>query len=160
MVYKEVFVLFEYSTPESVGISSKKIENYIKNLNEQNVVLHDMIMLKDNKIFYEGYWKPFKADFSHRWYSVTKSIVSLAVGFLIQEGNVSLDDKIVDVLPKEYTEGLNPRMELQTIRNMLMMSTGFPMNNWNWFKRKPADRVKDYFSVSKGKGKIPGSYFV
>ena len=38
---------------------------------------------KGDDIFFEKYWAPFTADTLHRMYSVTKSFVSIAIGFLI-----------------------------------------------------------------------------
>ena len=43
-----------------------------------------------DKIFAEGYYAPFTKDFKHRMYSVSKSFVSIAVGFCIQDGLLSL----------------------------------------------------------------------
>ena len=41
-------------------------------------------------IFFEKYWAPFDENKPHRMYSVTKSFVAIAVGFLEQEGKISL----------------------------------------------------------------------
>ena len=46
------------------------------------------------------------------------------VGFLIQDGKVNLDDKIVDFYDEAYVEGCGEMLKKQTIRDMLMMSTG------------------------------------
>ena len=80
--------MFKYGTPESVGIDSSKIKEYIKVLQGANLSTHDIIIMRNGTIVYENYWKPFHKDYLHRMYSVTKSFVSIAVGFLIQEGKI------------------------------------------------------------------------
>ncbi len=154
--------MFKYGTPESVGISSADIESYIKGLEDANLSTHDVIIMKNETIVYENYWAPFNKDFHHRMYSVTKSFVSLAIGCLIAEGKLSLDDKICDVLPKEITASAGTGVKKQTIRNMLMMATGFPPVYGNFFTRHPENRLLDYFTSSsdeKAAYKEPGTYF-
>lgn len=151
--------MFKYAKPEEAGISSESIRRYIEVLENTNLSTHDVIIARGDKIVYENYWAPFHKDYLHRMYSVTKSFVAIAIGFLVQEGKLSLDDRIVDLFPAEVTEGANENMKKQTVRNMLMMSTGFPRENGWWFGRKPTDRLRDYFANGEGESKIPGSFF-
>ena len=74
--------MFKYGTPESVGIKSENIKKYIETLENANLSTHNVIIVRNNTIVYENYWKPFHKDFLHRMYSVTKSFVSIAIGFL------------------------------------------------------------------------------
>lgn len=115
--------MFCYASSESVGISSRSIQKYIELLECNNLATHDLIIAKGNTIIYENYWKPFHKDFLHRMYSVSKSFVSLAIGFLEQDGILSLDDKIAKYFPKEMKNQPDENFQDQTIRHMLMMAT-------------------------------------
>lgn len=154
---------YERVTPEQVGISSKNIKKYISLLEKAQLSTHDVIMIRHGKIFYENYWKPFHKDFLHRMYSVSKSFVSIAIGFLQQDGLIDLDAPAVSYLDDSITEGAFDEIKSQTIRNMLMMSTGATINTYGWFARKPEDRLRDYFTSSSpavgGTPKIPGTIF-
>ena len=157
--------MFKYATPEQCGVSSKSIKKYVSLLEKYGLSTHNVIMARGDKIFFEQYWEPFNADFTHRLYSVTKSFVAIAVGFLIDEGKLSLDGKIVDYFKDDVPENVIKNVKDQTVRDMLMMSTGFPLSRANWFADK-GDRVKFYFNKSSGdintagdKSKIPGSFF-
>ena len=151
--------MFEKVTPEEVGISSKSILKYLKKLEDAELSVHDVIILRHNKICFEKYWEPFSADFLHRMYSASKSFIALAIGFLIEDGKISLDDKIVDLLPEEITEGANEMVRLQTVRDMLTMQTGHPYCDGGWMARRTDNRLKDYFEHSEGAGKYPGTVF-
>lgn len=133
----------EFCSPEKMGIRSENILEYIKILEEARMATHDVIIMRGGKIVYENYWKPFNKDFKHRMYSVTKSFVAIAIGFLEQEGKLSLDDKISKYYAEELKEQPDMNMHNQTIRHMLMMSTAKTAQNW--FAAKPEDRVKYYF---------------
>ncbi len=135
-----------YTTPEKVGISSAKIEEYIKVLEDSNLCTHSIIIMRRGNIVFEKYWAPFHKDFLHRMYSVTKSFVGIAMGFLEQDGLVDLDAPISKYFPEEIKNQPDENMRNQTLRHMLMMSTAKPC--MHWFNDKPADRVKYYFENS------------
>ena len=135
--------LITYTTPESVGVSSEKIEQFIKRLEDKQLATHSLILARGNQIFFEHYWEPFHREFQHRMYSVSKSFVSLAIGFLEQDDKINLDDPISKYFAKELTHQKDKNMHNQTIRHMLMMSTA--KSDWGWFRAKVPDRVQRYF---------------
>ncbi|MBQ8894641.1 MAG: serine hydrolase [Clostridia bacterium] len=147
---------YNYAAPEELGISSAWIQEYIDVLESSHLATHDLIILRKGKIVFEHYWKPFHREFRHRMYSVTKSFVSLAVGFLEQEGKISLDDPISKYFPEE-SKNSHPYLKAQTIRHMLMMATAMP--NANYFKDQPADRVVHYFDKPAMGAKPSGTVF-
>ena len=116
----------EYCSPEKAGVSSRAVRGYLEELEKNRLATHDVILVRGNEIFFENYWRPFQSDFLHRMYSVSKSFVSIAIGFLEQEGRISLDDKISKYFPKEMEGQTDENMRNQTIRHMLMMSTAKP----------------------------------
>ena len=132
-----------YITPEQAGISSKAIQSYVELLEEKQLSTHNLILMKGDHIFFEKYWAPFHKDFLHRMYSVTKSFVSLAVGFAEQDGLLNLDDKIEAYFPAEIKDQTDEAMRNQTIRHMLMMSTA--KQPADWFNARTDDRVRFYF---------------
>lgn len=147
----------EYTTPEKVGISSKNIKKYIESLEEAQLSMHDVIIYRKGKIVFEKYWAPFTSDFKHRMYSVTKSFVGLGIGFLEQDGLISLDDKIGKYFPEEIKNQTDENMKNQTIRHMLMMSTAKPPQSW--FNAKPEDRVALYFENDSEVSRPSGTIF-
>ena len=142
-----------YATPESCGISSSDIEAYIKSLEDKRLATHNVIIAKGDKVLFENYWKPFHEKFLHRMYSVTKSIVAIAVGFAEQDGLLSLNDTMEKHFPRELEGQTDENMRKQTVRDMLTMTTAkVPIN---WFAKRHPDRVKLYFentAVSRPSG--------
>lgn len=133
-----------YITPEKAGISSKAIKKYIQILEKNRLSTHNLIMMRGNDIFFEKYWEPFDKDFMHRMYSISKSFVSIAIGFLEQDGLVNLDDEIQKYFPEETKDCTVDGLKTQTVRDMLKMST--TRVEGYYFSAKPEDRVKYYFS--------------
>ena len=146
-----------YRTPEEAGISSRKIQEYIEILEQRQLSTHDVILMKGNDIIFEKYWEPFNENFLHRMYSVTKSFVSIAIGFLEQDGMIDLDDKIGKYFPDEIKNQKDENMQNQTIRHMLMMSTAKVPQPW--FAARTDDRVRLYFENENPISRPPGTIF-
>ena len=145
-------------TPEQCGIASADIKEYIERLENSGLSTHDVIIARKDDIVFEKYWKPFGPDFLHRMYSVSKSFVGIAVGFAIQDGLLSLDDKMIDCFPNELQGIDNELLRNQTVENMLMMATTMTGGD-SWFTANTDDRVEYYFRCLRHE-KQPGKTFL
>ena len=87
---------FESIKPEAAGIASSRLINFARRLENQNIPMHSIIIMRHGKICMETYYAPYTKDTLHRMFSVTKSMVSLAIGLLADEGKISLDDHMTN----------------------------------------------------------------
>lgn len=111
------------ATPESVGISSTAIRDYIEALIERGVNLHSFLVLKNGKICAEGYCPPYTEDKLQRMYSISKSFSSAAIGLMITEGRISLEDKITDYFPEYLPQNPHKWLLDITIEDLLKMAS-------------------------------------
>lgn len=146
--------MFNKISPEKAGISSEKIEKFIKTINSYNLDTHSVIMARGNDIFAETYYAPYHKDYLHRQYSVSKSFVAIAIGLAAQEGLLSLDDSFMKYLPEYENENVDWKVREATIRDMLTMRTSMAKNAEWWGYD---DRAAAYFSVSSNQ--VPGTNF-
>lgn len=131
--------ILQFCRPEEVGVHPQWVADYVNEMNRRGKMCHSFLMMRHGKVFAEGYWKPFHKDWLHRMYSVSKTFVSAAVGMLIDEGKLSLDDRIVDYFPDQLPENVHPYIADMTIRDMLMMATCHRYNTYrgedmNWLR--------------------------
>ena len=131
-------------SPESIGISSKQVVKFITALEKRGLHMHSALLMRGDKLFSEAYWAPFNKDFCHRMYSQTKSYVSVAIGLLIEDGKLSLEDKIVSYFHEKIDAPLRRELREQTVRDMLTMSTANQAPSW--FQSDDPDRVHHYFN--------------
>lgn len=113
----------EYASCEETGILSKSITGFLERLKKKEVPMHSVILAHKGKIITEGYYAPYKADTLHRMFSISKSFTSLAIGLLIEEGKLSLEDKIITYFPEKLPEDIPPYLEEMTIKDMLKMES-------------------------------------
>ena len=104
-------------------IASRSILKFIERLERENVCLHGFELREHGKVRAEGYYAPFKKGQPHRLYSISKTMVSLAVGILADEGKLKLDDRIVMYFADKLKDEPDNRLARLTIRDMLRMAT-------------------------------------
>lgn len=139
-------MMFQTITPEKAGISSEKVLKFIKTLDDYHLCTHSFIMARGKNIFAEGYYAPFHKDYQHRMYSVSKSFVSVAVGLAVEDGLMSLDDRLVTYFPEYVNENTPELLADMTIREMLTMET-CTNRQPKWFYEGMSDRCEVYFKT-------------
>jgi len=145
---------FSRMSPESMGISTAHIQEFIHELTEQQINMHGFIMIRHGHAVAEGYWKPFDASFMHRMYSSSKSFVSTAIGLMADEGRLSLSDKIAAYFPELLPKQLDPRMAQMTIRDLLMMATA---HDGAHYSKKTEGWTRSFFHTPATH--LPGTFF-
>lgn len=146
---------FEKADPVSVGLSGKSISEYIRKITDADIPLHSLLIVKDGFLVCEAYQKPYGRDTLHRMFSVTKSMVSLAIGLLAEEGKLGLDDHIADYFPEKLPENVHPYIKAITIRNMLTMRTAH--NKTTYKLEGCTDWVGSFFTAQPTH--YPGTFF-
>jgi CubicO group peptidase (beta-lactamase class C family) len=114
--------LFTPAAPESVGISSSAILRFIERIEREGINMHSFLVLRKGRIAAEGYWAPFARDRKHRQYSISKSFVSLAIGLLVDEGKLRLEDPVAAFFEDQVPDPLHPYLAQATVRDLLMMA--------------------------------------
>lgn len=100
-----------------------RVNNFVKRLKREDVCMHGFILSVGGQIKATAYYAPFEEGHPHRLYSVSKSMTAIAIGILIDEGKLSLDDHIVDYFQDYQPENPDGRLLRLTIRDMLRMAT-------------------------------------
>lgn len=137
-------------TPESVGVKSSVLADFIREINEKQLGVHSFTVVRHDKVCAQCFWKPFAPDIPHTLYSVSKSVTSTAVGFAIEDGLLSLDDHVSQFFPEyhRYFTGPRPRAaynRMLTVRMLLTMRSGKLISAAEG--KNGRDWIKDYFKA-------------
>ena len=120
---------FPRTTPEAVGIRSEHIYAFVKELSEMTELAPHLLMItRDDKMICETEFYPYRMDTWHVSHSLCKSITAIAVGLLVEDGVLSLDEKITDIFSKHAFSIDFVRQKDITIRHLLNMSAGIAFN--------------------------------
>lgn len=61
---------FKDVTPESAGISSKGILNFLDRIEENQIELHSFMVIRHGQCAAKGWWKPYDEKFRHSSYPI------------------------------------------------------------------------------------------
>jgi CubicO group peptidase (beta-lactamase class C family) len=114
----------ERATPESLGIPSGAILEWVDELERIAPDFHSLMIVRHGRVAAEGWWAPNAPELSHALFSVSKSFTSTAVGMAIAEGRFGLDDPVVSFFPDEAPASVSPNLAAMKVRHLLAMCTG------------------------------------
>lgn len=136
---------FDHCKPEEAGVPSGAVLNTLKKLEEKDVPMHSLLIMKGGRLIFEGYYAPYKADTLHRMFSISKSFTALSIFLLIDWGRISLEDPITKFFPEYTNENTHPWIKQTTIENMLMMRTCHASTTYKVDMK--SDWVESFFTV-------------
>ncbi len=100
-----------------------RVNAFLARIEREDINLHGWILTVNGQEKASAYYAPFREGEPHRMYSVSKTMVGIAIGMLMDQGALGLDDHIVDYFRDLLPEKVSPYLERLTIRDMLRMAT-------------------------------------
>ena len=145
--------------------AKQKILDFIEEIRPLN--LHGFEIRQDGERILSASAAPFDNDVPHRLYSVSKSVVSLAVGILVSEEKLHLSDRVASFFPEMLPDPLPEELERLTVRELLTMTTCYdrtcyrPLLDQNWtrpfFQGTPEHAGGTLFTYDTGATQVMGS---
>ncbi|MFC1418124.1 serine hydrolase domain-containing protein [Streptacidiphilus cavernicola] len=141
-------ILLPRSAPSASGISSRAIAAMLDMLEARSGESHSVMVVYRGHVVAEGWWAPYSADRPHLLYSLTKSFTSTAVGLAIGDGLLSLDDRVVDVLPDHVPADVSEQGRRITVHHLLSMTAGHRADSLaEAWQREPDDLAKGFLGL-------------
>ncbi|WBQ03244.1 serine hydrolase domain-containing protein [Kribbella sp. CA-293567] len=141
-------MLLPRSTPSAAGVSSRGVIALLDRLAADSVECHSLMVVRRGQVVAEGWWTPYSAERPHLLYSLTKSFTSIAVGLVIADGLLSLDDLVVELLPDHVPDDIAEQGRRLTVHHLLSMTAGHSTDSLEeaW-QLEPDDLVKGFLRV-------------
>lgn len=131
-------------TPEEAGVQADWVEEMVNAYARTGLRIHSFLLVRDGRVYAEGYYSPFDAQQYQTVYSLSKSFTSAAMGLAQEEGILSLDERVAEIFADEIAKAgvrVGPELKSLTLRHLLRMSTGQPEERW------AGDFVQSFLSV-------------
>lgn len=115
---------FPRSAPEAQGLPSGAILDFVDAVERKGLDLHGVILLRHGAVVAENYWAPYGPSDPHMLFSLSKSFTSTAIGLLVAEGRLSIDDHVLDFFPEDAPANPDAHLRALRVRHLLTMTTG------------------------------------
>jgi CubicO group peptidase (beta-lactamase class C family) len=116
------------ATPESQGMPSELLQQFILALQKDRTLdLHTLMILRNGQVISETAFGDYNPQLWTATHSLCKSVTGLAIGMLIDDGKLNLQDRVVDLVKKSGLVAKVTHKSL-TVRHLLTMSSGITFN--------------------------------
>ncbi len=124
MSFSGQFKLPRTATPEDVGVSSSAVLAMIRDIEAGGAEEHGFMIIRHGKVAVESFKHPYSADKPHIMYSASKAVTATAIGFAVEEGLLSLETKILDILTEFRPRKRDDKLEKVNIKHLMTMQAG------------------------------------
>ncbi len=116
---------FPRATPESQGISSRQIARFLEELDRGgDLYMQNALILRRGQVLCAAAYGAQTLDAPKYTFSACKSVVSLAIGLLIDDGVLSTEDKVADLFGDLCTPAIRRRLKTMSLKDLLTMRAG------------------------------------
>lgn len=139
---------FDRMTPADLMIDSRGILAFLDAMEHYDICMHSLMVIRHGKVAAEGFWAPYARGKTHTLFSASKTFTSLAVGFAIQEGYLTLDSLVLPYF-REHLDGADPcpNMARITVRHLLTMTAGFERDPHDFPFDDRTDWIENFLSA-------------
>ena len=131
------------ASPESEGVNSQTILDLVTRIRRGEYgSVTSLLIARHGQLVVEEYFG-WSASRAHTVQSVTKSVTSLLTGIAVDQGRLSVGDRVVDFFPSyQPIANLDDRKRAMTVRDLLMMETGLAWSEAS-YTGSPLQRLND-----------------
>ncbi|MBE6872169.1 MAG: serine hydrolase [Ruminococcaceae bacterium] len=123
------FTLLKRAKPEDMNIPSSYLCAMLKELTScDDVNLQQLLLVKDGTVIYDASFGAYSFGIWRATHSLCKSVTSLAIGMLTDEGRLSIDDDLVSIFSGELSSFAQMTHKKTRVRHLLSMSVGSTFN--------------------------------
>jgi CubicO group peptidase (beta-lactamase class C family) len=128
------------------GVSSASILEFLAAAEKAGHELHGFMVARHGNIIAEGWWTPYRSGAVHSLYSLSKSFTSTAVGFVVAEGKLNVEEHVLKFFPDQRPPAVSDNLAALRVRDLLDMSVGHATDSTPIIT-KEHDWVKTFLSL-------------
>jgi CubicO group peptidase (beta-lactamase class C family) len=118
------------SAPEREGIDSRQLSELVRELHDSGERVHSLTIARHGHVVLDASFFPYDRARPHDVASCTKSLTSLAIGFLLRDGAIeSLDVPLLRFFPDRSSADDSAEKHAISLAHALSMTTGFDCIN-------------------------------
>jgi CubicO group peptidase (beta-lactamase class C family) len=118
------------STPSAQDVDASGLFAFVEAAERGGLGLHSLVVARHGHVIAEGWWRPYSPERVHLGYSLSKTVTATAVGFLVQEGRLSVEDRVLDHFPEIDPATVPAGWHDVRVKHCLSMTVGHEEDAW------------------------------
>lgn len=140
---------FPRVTPESEGISSDHIRKFLEELARGNdLYMQEVLVIRHGKLLCAAAYGAQTLNAPKYTFSACKSVTSLAIGLLMDDGLLHPEDSVAAIFAEELTPAAQRRIKNLTVEDLLTMRSGIQFSELQ--TQTESDWLHGIFSETPG----------
>lgn len=86
--------------------------------------IHSIKIIRNGEVYLKAVPSPYTTEIKAQLYSLSKSFTSTAIGMLVDDGIISVEDRVVDIFKDKCPETISENLSKMKIKHLLSMNTG------------------------------------
>ena len=124
-VREPVAAPFPRATPEEKGVPSALLEDYYRTLRDHRELdMHSVLVMRDGAVIAEADFGAYDRSVWHISFSQCKSVTGLAIGMLVDEGLLDIDEPVLKIFGSRAPILAQLTMKDLRVRHLLTMTSG------------------------------------
>lgn len=144
------------STPSAQGLDAAGLRDFVIALENEGLAPHSIMLARHGQVVAEGWWHPYAAQRPALVYSLSKAVTATAVGLLVDEGRLLLDDPVLGFFPEVEPGAIAPLWAEVLVKHCLSMTVGHEVDAWE----EVARRARSSWSGAPGLEAVAGDDWV
>ncbi|WP_395242872.1 serine hydrolase domain-containing protein [Agromyces sp. MMS24-K17] len=145
------------STPAGTGLDPAAIDRLLAGLDRLQEP-HAVMVVHRGQVVAEAAWHPYRLADPQLLFSVSKTFTSVAVGLAVDEGLLSIDDRVIDLLPDDAPAEPSANLAATRVRHLLTMTSGHASESMEAIGRTGGTWAQDLLAAPVEH--VPGTRFV
>jgi len=109
---------------EEAGFSSRALLDMFEAVIQEELELNSLLLLKGGRLAFEHHVYPYRADTPRMSFSMVEGFITTAVGLIVDQGLLDIDEKLVDIFPEHRRTDAGGYLEEMSVKHLLTSSTG------------------------------------
>ncbi len=137
-------------------VNRNSIIDFLNKSKEKGNDIYRVKILKNGEAVVRFALPPYFCEDVQHVYSLSKTFTATAIGMLVDEGKLSVDDYMTDLFPEKMPEVISPNLKALQLKHLLSMNTGHE-ECVMWKIKEEEDIVKAFFAQEIEHA--PGTHF-
>ena len=128
-IFSPAPVSLPHAAPQDMGVSSAHISAFLREMREHpQLRMHSVLILRHGHVIAAEDFGGQDHRYPRYTFSACKSIVSLAIGILCDQGKLRTDEKLIDLFADRASPMARLRLSALTVEDLLTMRAGIIFN--------------------------------
>lgn len=106
------------------GINFGAVAEFMDSCKKSKTDIHSLAVIHNGEVKLKLAPLPYSFDYKQHIYSLSKSFSATAAGFLVDDGIISIEDRVVDIFKDKCPKKIGRNLSKMRIKHLLSMNTG------------------------------------